>query len=173
MTRRILLLRHAMPDASLDASPDAWPLSDDGAAAASRLFGRLPTNGVLASSPELKARQTLERAPGTQTDIVVDSRFAEVRRPDEPFDDGFRDRRFTWIVGHPCPLHEHWETPEAAASRFQAGINAIDGESIVVASHGMVLTAWLIAVGVVRPGHEAGRFWSALSMPDLVEVTVP
>lgn len=37
----------------------------------------------------------------------------------------------------------------------------------------MVLTAWLVAVGVVRPGQEAGRFWSTLSMPDLIEVPVP
>lgn len=173
MTRRIVLLRHAMPDASPNSYPDAWPLSDDGAAAASQLFGRLPANGVLASSPELKARQTLEHATGRHADVVVDSRFAEVCRPDEPFDDGFRDRRFAWIVGDPHPIHELWEAPGAAASRFQAGIEAIDGESIVVASHGMVLTAWLIAIGVVRPGIEAGRFWSTLSMPDLVEVTVP
>ncbi|MCW4459441.1 histidine phosphatase family protein [Microbacterium sp. MPKO10] len=173
MTRRILLLRHAMPDASPDSSPDTWPLSDEGATAASQLCGRLPANGVLASSPELKARQTLEQAVGRHTNIVVDSRFAEVNRPGEPFDDGFHDRRFAWIVGHPHPIHEHWETPKAAASRFQAGIDAIDGESIVVASHGMVLTAWLVAVGVVRPGQEAGRFWSTLSMPDLIEVPVP
>lgn len=67
--------------------------------------------------------------------------------------------------------HEGWERPDQAAQRFAAGLDALDGDVVVVATHGMVLTAWLQSIGVVGPGEEAAVFWSRLELPDLIDVT--
>ncbi|GAB3742358.1 histidine phosphatase family protein [Microlunatus parietis] len=92
---------------------------------------------------------------------------SEVVRPGEPFDDDHRARRLAWVIGRPDGRHRGWETPEQAAARFQAGLDDLPGE-VVVATHGMVLTAWLVARGVVAAGTEAGSFWTGLAFPDVV-----
>ncbi|WP_265444865.1 hypothetical protein [Flexivirga meconopsidis] len=55
MTRRIHLVRHAMPQISGEQTPDLWPLSDEGRAAAAALLGSLPSGAVVLSSGEPKA----------------------------------------------------------------------------------------------------------------------
>lgn len=69
--------------------------------------------------------------------------------------------------------HEGWERPDDASRRFAAGIDVLDGNVMVVATHGMVLTAWLQHIGVVGPGDEAADFWERLALPDVVELDVP
>lgn len=169
--RTVLIVRHAMPDVRDDIAPSAWVLNADGRAAAAGLRGRLPEQAHLASSPEPKALETLTLAAGVEPDAVaVDHRFGEVRRPGEPVDDDHRNRRFAWVSGRPDERHRTWETRAAAAERFQAGLDAIDADRVVVGSHGMVLVAWLISRGVIEDGAVAGRYWSDLGFPDLIDV---
>lgn len=103
--------------------------------------------------------------------MLRDARFNEVQR-DEPFDDGFRSRRRAWVEGKPDGRHTGWETPLDAASRFDDAVRAFAerGAPLIIGSHGMIITAWLVHRARVRPGAEAGRFWAALAFPDLVEV---
>ncbi len=123
----------------------------------------------MASSPERKAVETLHLAYGVGGDdsIRVDHRFGEVRRV-EPVDADYRERRFAWVSGRLDERHRGWETPARAADRFQAGLDDVEGD-VLVATHGMIMTAWLVARGVVSAGDPAGAYWSRLALPDIVD----
>lgn len=167
---RVLLLRHAMPvvDAALPAAQ--WPLSDAGRSAARALAGTLPRDGIRLTSPEPKARETLALAcPG---EAVTDARLGEVCRPAEPVGDGFRAVRRDWVAGRLDRRHRGWESPQDAAARFHAAVTERLPGTLVVATHGMVLTAWLVSIGHVESGELAARFWDGLALPDLVDVNL-
>ncbi|MFC8597392.1 histidine phosphatase family protein [Isoptericola sp. NPDC057191] len=165
---RITLLRHAEPEVTADALPEAWPLTCAGREAARRL--RLPQDARVVASPERKAVETLALALGV-ADVPVDPRFAEVRRPAEPVAPGFRTVRQAWVQGAHDGRHDGWETTAEAARRFDDGVrDRAGGHDLVVATHGMVLTAWLVSVGQVAAGAPAAAFWDALALPDVVTV---
>jgi len=170
---KIVLVRHAEPSVVPGTDPAAWALSPAGRRAAERLRHRLPSEtGIWVASQELKAYQTLQcLAVGAERSILRDERLDEVRR-DEPFDDDFRSRRQAWVEDRLDARHDGWEAPRAAATRFDEAIrdHAGPGAPPVVGSHGMVITAWLVHRGRVRPGREAGRFWTGLELPVLVEL---
>lgn len=168
MTRRVILLRHAAPQIDPERDPGDWTLSTAGREAAAGLRSRLPTTATYAASDEPKALETLRAA--TDTEVAIDGRFGEVRRPREPISDDFRAIRRDWVAGHLDTRHDGWESPADAGRRFAAGLEALHGDVVVVATHGMVLTAWLVAVGEVRPGTAAADFWQHLALPDLIEV---
>ncbi len=173
MSRQVMLLRHAEPVVRSDQPPSLWPLSAAGRRAAAAIADQLPRDRALASSPEVKAIQTLSAAAGIAPDAVrVDERFAEVTRPGEPFDDDHRRRRLHWVIGRLDERHATWETPQEAAARFQTGVDALEGDRVVIASHGMIIASWLCSIGYVAPGEPTGRLWTGLSFPDLLTVQV-
>ncbi len=173
MQRTITLIRHAAPQVRADQGPQSWPLSDAGRRSAAELRGRLPSPAALAASAELKAIETLCLAASvTVEEIRIDDRFGEVVRPGEPFDDDYKARRLAWVTGQLDPRHDTWETPDQVAQRFQSGLDALDADAVVVAGHGMAITAWLISIGHVEPGEAAGDLWLHLGFPDLITATV-
>lgn len=173
MPRTVIIIRHADAQAHADRSPASWPLSAVGREGAAALGGRIPTSAFLASSGELKAVETICLATGAERSAIhIDDHFGEVHRPGEPFDDDYRERRRAWIVGRPDDRHARWETPAQAADRFQEGLDRIDADVVAVATHGMVLTAWLVAVGRVGRGDPAGDFWARLTFPEVLGVEV-
>ena len=156
-----------MPELVPDADPAGWVLSAEGMAAAAELRTRLPDGAYLVASDEPKAWQTVDP---TGSAVVKDARFGEVRR-DEPFGDGFRERRLAYLTGTD---HDGWEARDDVAARFGAGVAdhlaaAVD-RPLVVATHGMAVTLWLTSVGVVT---DPEPFWLGLGLPDLVEVRLP
>jgi broad specificity phosphatase PhoE len=169
----VLLVRHAEARVSVVADARRWSLSEAGRSAAMRLRDELPETGRWVASSEVKAYETLSCARSSASvSITQDARFDEVQR-EEPFDDAFRDRRRAWIEDRLDERHTGWETSAEAAARFDAGVREhSSGEGpLVVASHGMVITAWLVHVqGAVSGGAAAGQFWSALTFPDIIEV---
>ncbi len=170
MARRLVLVRHAAPQVDPSRDPHDWALSAEGRSAADRLRSRMPTSATFAASDEPKAIETLCAA--TDAQFSVDARFGEVRRPREPISDDFRAVRRDWIAGALDARHEGWESPDAASARFANGLDALAGEVLVVATHGMVLTAWLVSVGEVR-ARAAADFWERLALPALFEVDGP
>lgn len=167
----ILLVRHAEPEAMPSVDPREWGLSRDGRIAATALRARLPATATWVSSTESKARETLACAGGEGAHIAQHDGFDEVGR-NEPFDDGYLSRRLAWVEGRLDERHSGWETPAAAAARFGRAIraHARRGSTLVVASHGMVFTAWLLHEhGSLEP-HTAGEFWRGLAFPDVIEV---
>lgn len=168
------LVRHSVPDARPDVAPSGWALSDEGLARAERLVPLLPPDALLTASTEPKAWQTLLPAG---REVLQDARFGEVRRPDEPWSDGWRAPRRAWVEGVAQP---GWETAADVAARFDAAVAdalaaavAAGRPDLVAATHSMVLTCWLVHRGVVPAGAAAAEFWDALRLPDLLAVDLP
>jgi len=159
----LLLVRHAMPDASPEVPSGEWPLTPAGRAAASSLVDALPAGALLVASDERKAWETLGAGS-----VPRDPRFGEVRR-DEGWSDDFRTVRGRYVAGEALP---GWEPQADVVARFGAGLDSwrarADG-ALVVATHGMAMTVWLVSVGRVPVG-EAEAFWSGLGFPDVVRV---
>jgi len=170
---RITFLRHAMPEVESGVGPADWHLSGPGAAASAALHIAISGSTRALSSPELKARQTTALALGSPLEaIMTDARFREADR-EERVHDGFRDARRAWVAGRLDQRHRGWEAPETAAHRFHEGLLAHAAEHLVVGTHGMVLTAWMVDQGLIAPGDEAVAFWEALAFPDVIELAHP
>lgn len=148
--------------------PSMWALSEAGRRAAKQLSQCLPRAGRWVSSTERKAYETLLCA-GRSSIVTKDSRFDEVRRT-EPFDDDFKARRRAWVEGRLDVRHRGWESPPEAAERFELGVREhfADNEDLVVGTHGMVLTAWLVHARRRLEATEAGPFWEQLGLPDVI-----
>ncbi|UYM03555.1 histidine phosphatase family protein [Solicola gregarius] len=163
----LLLVRHAMPLATKAAPSGAWALTADGRAAARQLRARFPAGAHLTASCERKAWETVG---GTDTHVERDARFDEIARTGEPWGGDFLRLRRRYVEG---VRHAGWESHEDAAGRFHAGVVAAQDRyrdrAIVIGTHGMVLTNWLVSIGVVSTA-DAGGFWSDLGFPDCIEV---
>jgi broad specificity phosphatase PhoE len=125
---------------------------------------------VWVSSTETKAYETLLCAGDGNVAILQNPGFDEVRR-EEPFDDGYRSRRLAWVEGHHDERHAGWETPRETAARFGRAVttHTVQGSPLVIASHGMAITAWLVHGRRLVAAHNAVGFWTALSFPDVIE----
>lgn len=167
----LLVVRHAEPEVLPDSDPRSWPLSEAGRTAASQLSHRLPRTGRWVSSTERKALETLLYAGPSRMAVTKDPGFDEVRR-EEPFDDDFKSRRRAWVESRLDDRHSSWEPPEQAAERFEIAVreHLADARSLVVATHGMVLTAWLVHARKQLTPSEAGSFWERMRFPDIVRV---
>ena len=168
--RTVTFLRHALPEVDPQAQPSEWALTQDGAEAAKALD--VSRNAQFISSPERKALQTVALASGLSEDTVVtDPAFREVDRI-EVVHDGYRAARRAWVSGVLDHQHEDWESPESAANRVSDALRRYDSPHLVVGTHGMVLTAWLVSSGLVEPGDLAAAFWERLPFPAVVTVEV-
>ncbi len=47
--------------------------------------------------------------------------------------------------------------------------HAAEGTPLVIASHGMVITAWLVHGRQMLRPEEAADFWEAMAFPDVIE----
>jgi len=163
----LILVRHAMPAATADVMPEDWPLSAEGAESALRLRASLPSGSYVVSSPERKARET---AFGDASTARTDGRLGEVRRVGEPWDGDYLQLRRAYVGGR---HHPGWEPHEAVEARFQSAVDEhdarADGAPVVVCSHGMAMTRWLVSVGLLDPG-QAVSFWEDLRFPDCLVV---
>ena len=166
----LVAVRHAMPDASPDVPPEAWTLSEEGRSAARVLVAGLPARALLVSSSERKAWETLAVAGD---EVRRDGRLDEVRRPGEPWEGEYLELRRRYVSGDP-PVG--WESYAEAARRFQDAVDetlaGAHGRPVVLATHGMVLTTWLVSRGVLQRA-DAVAFWSGLRFPDRVDLPVP
>lgn len=163
----LILVRHAMPVPEPAVPSRDWRLTAEGADAARRLRAALPAPAYLVSSSETRAWQTLG---GPDREVLRDARFDEVRRPDEPWSDDVRIRRRAYVEG---AEHEDWESRDAVAARWRAGVAehelAAADRALVVGGHGMAMTVWLAAT-LGWDAAEAGAFWAGLEFPDALVV---
>lgn len=163
----LLIVRHAMPVPSPDVPADEWRLSGEGRAAARGLMSRLPLGARMVSSDEHKAWETLN---GNVNGVVRDARFNEISRVGEPWGQDVRRQRRLYVEGM-APAG--WESQVDAAKRFEAGVahalQEAEESPTVIATHGMVMTVWLVSRGAVSQTG-AGDFWSGLGFPDCISV---
>lgn len=164
---RLVLLRHAMPLTSPDVLPEQWELGDEGRSGARELAPALPADAYYAASDEPKAYQTAEEIAALRGGTVVrDARLGEVRRPFVWGEDYRRIRR-EYVEGAD---HNGWESRAAVVARFTAAVQdhaAAAAAPLVLASHGMALTVWLVSVlSLPAPG----AFWADLRFPDAIAI---
>lgn len=156
-----------MPLATEAAPSGEWALSAEGQMAARQLRARFPVGSHLIASYERKAWETIG---GRNADVERDHRFDEIARTDEPWGGDFLRLRRLYVEGE---RHPGWESHQDAAGRFQAGVVAMQDRygdrPMVIGTHGMVLTNWLVSIGAVGTADAAG-FWSNLGFPDCLEV---
>jgi broad specificity phosphatase PhoE len=162
---RILLVRHATPVIDPAVPATRWRLGAPGRAAARRLS--LPDDGYFVASDEPKAAETLRCAPGDRA-VGTDAGFAEVRRDVSWNPDHNRLAR-AYVDG---VTHHGWEPRAEVADRFDRAITrhavSAAGRPLVVGTHGMAMTCWLAARGLITG--EPGEFWAALGFPGVVAV---
>lgn len=166
----LTFVRHAMP--RIDASRPArdWALSEEGVRAARRLHLPVSATTQVLASTETKAIHTTSIVTDRACDqILVDARFDEVRR-EEPVDGEYLDRRAAWVGGDPDSRHLEWESFAEVGERMEAAIRSQRSETLIIGTHGMALTAWLVRTGLVAPGVAAVDFWASLKFPELVTV---
>lgn len=164
----VVLVRHAMPLIDADLQPGEWRLSPEGVLAARALATELPTGATALASGERKAQETLQHAGCAS--FMLDAGFGEVRRPREPVGPDAVEPRGAWIAGRVDERHTGWERQSQVAERFEQAIRDAPEGDLIVASHGMCLTTWLVHRGHVAPGDHAARFWERLGLPDVITV---
>lgn len=168
---RLVFVRHAMPRVDPSVSASDWELSADGIRAAHQMNLTAPPTTRVIASTEKKAIQTLALVTGSsERAIPSDAGFDEVRRR-EPVDSGYRDRRSAWVRGEPDARHAGWERFADVGARMDAAITRFRADSMIIGTHGMALTAWLVRAGLVAPGAAAVDFWATLAYPEIIEVT--
>lgn len=171
--RRITFVRHATPDVDAAVEPAEWALSADGLKSAAALRLQADSEVRVVSSPERKALETVVSAlAASRCEFDIADAFREADRQ-EAVHGGSREARRAWVAGRLDSRHEGWETPDAAARRFHEGLLACPAEHLIVSTHGMVLTAWLVWMGLVGPGDTAVEFWESLAFPDVIALDVP
>ncbi len=171
---RLLLVRHAEPEIDVAVPASAWPLTQRGIASTRRLAesaaGFAPSRVV--SSPEVKAIETGRVvADALGLELTEDPRFAEHGAGPDEFIADYREfralvRRF---FVEPDAVVLRGESSLAAGERFAAGVHEVAGREDdlpVVVTHGRIMASWLAMLS----GGTAWDIWTALRLPDLIEV---
>lgn len=161
----MILVRHARSEVLASVPAAEWVLSEDGRAAAADLGRRLATpSGVrVMASTEPKAIDTATAF--SLGPVTTSETFCEVERP--WYDDGeglARDAQ-RWFAGEAVA---GWDSLAGAIERFGRGLEEC-GDSVVVVTHGTVMTAWLASIGATS---DPFAFWQDLRMPDAWQVDV-
>ena len=175
--RRLVLVKHSMPEIERDKSASAWKLGEVGR----RRAGLLATGlrafrpSLIWSSREPKAIETAEIIVGElAVPVEIADGLEEHHRDNVPFlsskeeFEGAIERFFR------CPdrLVLGTETAEQARDRFAAAIDEVidagQTDSVVV-THGTVMSLYVASVA----GVQTMEFWRRLGLPSYVVLTLP
>jgi len=172
MDKRLILVKHSLPEIVEHVPAHLWELSDKGKLLVEKLAERLKQYQpeIIASSVEPKARQTAEllcKALGV--DIVVIDGLHEHERNDVPF---HAENTFQALVrkmfGKPDALVFGNETAARALARFRESLELVmdlyEDKRMVVVSHGTVISlfvSWLTGV-------DGYLLWNELGLPSFV-----
>ncbi len=174
--RRLILVRHALPEIRRDVPAAAWPLSEAGRAAAAELARRITHDGVtrVFTSTEPKAAGTA-RALAAAWDLDVEEvpGLQEHERPEaqwmtrEAFDGRVRE-----LFARPAERVFGTESADEARRRFTMALMRLVTRAagdVVVVSHGTVITLFVAGAAGVEPF----TFWKRLEMPCAVTLALP
>ena len=172
---RVILVRHAEPQIETEIPASAWSLTTRGESATRRLVPRIAAlrPSTIIASPERKALQTAGLlAEGLEISLQQDERFSEQGADIGDFYPDYA--QFRAIVeqhfNRPEEVVFRGESASSAAARFANGIAAVRESSRtgtpVIVSHGRIMASWLAGIS----GQPPIEVWTALRMPDLIEV---
>jgi broad specificity phosphatase PhoE len=163
--RRLVLVKHGLPEI-VESLPSAeWRLSDAGRHASIRLAHKLTDFRfeAIAASSEPKAAATAEAmASVLKLPVAIDAGFVEHQRTTsgflgrEQFEAAIAD-----LLAHPDRLVFGDETGDQAYSRFAAAIERLPRTGdVLVVTHGTVATLYLSRMAGIEPF----SFWKALGL---------
>ena len=175
--RRLVLVKHSMPEIERDKPVSAWKLGEVGRRRSELLAARLKEfdPGVIWSSKEPKAIETAEIvAKEFSVPVEITEGLEEHHRDNVPFWEKIEEfegavERF---FGNPDRLVLGTETANQARDRFATAINRVidAGQAdIVVVTHGSVMTLYVASVA----GVQMMNFWRRLGLPSYVVLTLP
>jgi len=174
--RRLILVRHSVPDIRPDVPSAEWRLSPEGFARARGLARRVQPQGASAifTSREPKAAETARAMAGEWGLEVeeVDGLHEHERPlvqifPREVFEATIRE-----LFNRPGELVFGSETAERARRRFTVAVMrlvAARSGDVVVVTHGTVMTLFVAAAAGVEPF----SFWKRQQMPFAVTLALP
>ena len=176
-TRRLVLVRHSMPEIERDRPASSWGLGEIGRRRSELLADRLRGLGpeVVWSSREPKAVETAEVvADRLGVPVQTADGLEEHHRRGVPY---FPTREeFEGAIEHffnrPDQLVLGTETAAQSLNRFTAAVDCVVGQGItesIVVTHGTVMTLYVARVDRVRPI----CFWRRLGLPSYVVLTIP
>lgn len=175
--RRLVLVKHSMPEIERDKPASAWKLGEIGRRRAELLAAGLRkfNPSVIWSSREPKAIETAGIvANELAVQVEVADGLEEHHRDNVPFLSSREkfERAVERFFLCPDELVLGRETANQARDRFAAAIDeVIDGgqaDSIVV-THGTVITLYVASVA----GVQRMDFWRRLGLPSYVVLTMP
>ena len=175
--RRLVLVKHSMPEIKRDTPASAWRLSEIGCQRSELLAARLRdfSPEVIWSSRESKAVETAEVvATAFGVPVQIADGLEEHHRSGGPYFP--TEAEFEKAVEHffckPDQLVLGTETAKQALNRFTPAINEIidvgQMDNIVV-THGTVMTLYVASFAGVRPMY----FWRRLGLPSFVVLALP
>ena len=175
--RKLILVKHSLPDVSPSQPASGWPLSDEGRRRCIPLADRLARYrpAHLATSSEPKAISTAEIiSDGLGTPFEVTQGLHEHDRSNEPFVEAkefesavasFFDRPNELVMGR--------ETASQAEMRFGEAVRSILSEhtadNVVIVAHGTVITLYVAQ----HTGVEPLPLWRRLGLPSFVVLSLP
>ncbi len=175
--RRLLLVKHSLPEIAPDRARQEWRLCDEGRERCARLAALLATHAPerIVTSPEPKADAT-GRAVAAILDVGVEVRPAlhEQDDRDVPFlgEAPFR-AAVARFFARPAEAVFGRETADEAHERFSRAIAEIgepsEGRSVVAVAHGRVISLFVAR----RNGLDAFALWARLGSPSFVVLDLP
>ena len=175
--RRLVLVKHSMPEIEPDKPASAWKLGEGGRRRARLLAARLMEFSPprIWSSREPKAIETAEIVAnefGVPVEIVEG--LEEHHRDNVPFLSSKEEFEEAVERFFRCPdeLVLGTETTEAARARFAKAIDKVIDEGhadSIVVTHGTVITLYVATVA----GVQRMDFWRRLGLPSCVVLTLP
>ena len=164
-TLRLYLVRHAAVVIDPNRPAPEWPLSEAGRDAASELARSRAwdPDGIVAASPEPKARETAEPiAAAADVEVHVEPDLREVARGALPVLEraDYVALVARYLAGEAI---EGWEPAAEARERFAASIERLLTETrgeVVAVTHGLVIALFL---GLTL------EEWAALPLPALLQ----
>ena len=175
--RRLVLVKHSVPEIEPDRPASAWRLGALGRQRSELLASSLRSfrPGVVWSSREPKAVKTAEIVAGAfGVPVQIANGLEEHHRDGVPFyptRDEF-DGAVEQFFRSPDQLVLGTETAEQARDRMAAAIDEVidAGQAdIIVVTHGTAITLYVASVAGVRPM----AFWHRLGLPSYVVLTLP
>lgn len=176
--RRLILVKHSLPDIAPEVPRRKWHLSQDGIERCGLLAERLARYGParLISSPEPKARETalaLADAVGA-ADVQTVGNLREHDDGDTPFQSEAEFRaKVSGFFRHPSAAVFGPETADDAHVRFSTAIaetTAREGDDAVIAvTHGRVISLFVAR----RNGLDPYTLWLRLGLPSVVVLQMP
>lgn len=177
MTRKLILIRHSLPEIIPGMPANRWPLSDEGKRRCALLAERLrpwrPDRVV--SSVEPKAAET-GRLVAERLGLTF--KTAEGLHEHERSRAAFSDRdtfqmHIAALFAHPDEYVFGDESAAQAFARFSRAVDAVldahPTETIAMVTHGTVMTAFVAHAARLEPF----SFWKGLSMPALTVLELP